>query len=177
MVLFQDVKGLEVLIDVPEREVSDLTTHEPKGILVRFDAVSGGEEFPARVKEFATEPDPQTRTFPVTLELDRQPLGDLLPGMTASVRWLTANANDRHDDLAVPLASVVTDELGASFVWRVDPESMRVSRVRVTTGALTESGLEILSGLRLSDRILAAGAHFVTEGQKVRPLDGPASED
>ena len=171
VVLFQDVRGLEVLIDVPEREVTELTTHEPKGILVRFDAVSGGEEFPARVKEFATESDPQTRTFPVTLQLDRQPENDLLPGMTASVKWLMAGGGDRPEVLVVPLASVVTDEAGSSFVWRVDPESMRLSRVLVTTGALTESGLEVFSGLYPSDRILAAGAHFVTEGQKVRPMD------
>ena len=167
----QDVRDMEVLIDVPEREVADLTAEEPKEIRVRFDAVSGGEEFPARVEEFATETDPQTQTFPVTLTLERSPSADLLPGMTASVRWVTGTGDGDRQELVVPLASVVTDESGSAFVWRVDPRTRRIERVAVTTGTLTDTGLEILSGLAPADQILAAGVHFVTEGQKVRPID------
>lgn len=171
IVLFQGAQGIEVLIDVPEREVAELTRKAPKGIFVGFEAVSGGEEVPARVKEFATETDPQTQTFQVTLELDGQPSADLLPGMTASVRWLTGNGEGSRESIVVPLGSVVTSDDGLTSVWRVDPESMEIERVPVTTGAMTKAGLEIVSGLKASDQILAAGVHFVTEGQKVRPLD------
>ena len=167
----QDVRDMEVLIDVPEREVAGLTAEEPKEIRVRFDAVSRGEEFPARVKEFATETDPQTQTFPVTLTLERSPSADLLPGMTASASWVTETGGGDRQELVVPLASVVTDESGAAHVWRVDPQTRRIERIAVTTGALTDTGLEILSGLAPADQILAAGVHFVTEGQKVRPID------
>jgi len=172
IVRFQGAGAMEVLIHVPEREIGDLTSKVPAGITVRFDALSSGEPINARVKEFATETDRQTQTFPVTLELEGQPSADLMPGMTASVQWLTGNgANDQQTNV-VPLGSVVTDDTGRTFVWRVDPESMEIERVDVTTGALTESGLEILSGLEGSDQILAAGVHFVSEGQVVRPLDG-----
>jgi RND family efflux transporter MFP subunit len=169
VVLFQDMKGLEVLIDVPEREVTALTGKAPRAIVVRFGAFPG-LEFPARVKEFATEADRQTQTFPVTLNLDRVPQDRLLPGMTAAVSWHTANGNGHGLAVTVPLASVVTDSAGQPFVWRVDPNTSRVSRVVVTTGALTDSGMEVLEGLDAGDQILAAGAHFVTDGQLVRPL-------
>ncbi len=169
IVRFQGAGAMEVLIHVPEREIGDLTSKEPAGITVRFDALADSDPINARVKEFATETDRQTQTFPVTLELEGQPSADLMPGMTASVRWLTGNGS--RGSLIVPLGSVVTDDTGGTFVWRVDPSSMRIERAGVTTGALTGSGLEILSGLEDSDRILAAGVHFVSEGQKIRPLE------
>jgi RND family efflux transporter MFP subunit len=171
IVRFQGAGAMEVLIHVPEREIGDLTSKEPAGITVRFDALSDGEPINARVKEFATETDSQTQTFPVTLELESQPSADLMPGMTASVRWLTGNGVAHHKAMVVPLGSVGTDETGRTFVWRVDPGSMKLDRVDVATGALTDSGLEILSGLEDTDQILAAGIHFVSEGQVVRPLE------
>ena len=171
VLLFQDMRGLEVVIAVPEREVTALTHSAPKAILVRFDALPA-EEFPATVKEFATETDRQTQTFPVTLRIERSPAADLLPGMTASVSWFTSNGNDQRHAMVVPLASIVTDETGETYVWRLDADTMRVSRIRVVTGALTDDGIEIHSGLEVGDQILAAGANFVTDGQLVRPISG-----
>ncbi len=172
VVRFQGAGAMEVLIHVPEREIADLTSKEPAAITVRFDALAGSEPINARVKEFATETDSQTQTFPVTLELEGPTSADLLPGMTASVRWITGNGAANRAKLHVPLGSVVTDDTGSTYVWRVDSSSMEIERVDVTTGALTGAGIEILSGLEGSDRILAAGVHFVSQGQKVRPLGG-----
>jgi RND family efflux transporter MFP subunit len=169
VLLFQDMRGTEVVIAVPEREVNALTRSAPRAILVRFDALPT-REFPARVKEFATETDPQTRTFPVTLQIEEPPATELLPGMTASVSWFTGNGAAHGGAMVVPLASVVTDESGKTYAWRLDPGSMRVSRTPVVTGALSDDGLELHSGLEPGDRILAAGVNFVTEGQLVRPI-------
>ena len=170
IIAFQGVDGMEVLIHVPEREVGDLTSNAPSAIEVRFDALSSDASLPARVKEFATQTDRQTQTFPVTLELEGSPSTDLMPGMTASVTWLTGHGASKHDSMIVPLGSVVSDVDGQSFVWRVDPDTLTIQRMPVTTGALTDTGIEITGGIEPSDRILAAGVDFAIEGQKVRPL-------
>jgi len=171
IVQFQGAGGFEVLIHVPEREIGELTSKAPAGIEVRFDALPGNEAIPGRVKEFATETDRQTQTFPVTLELEGRRSADLLPGMTASVKWLTHNSDQHAGLLVAPLASLGSDAAGGAFVWRVDNETMAITRVTVTTGSLTDSGIEITSGLSTGDRILAAGVDFATEGQLVRPLE------
>lgn len=170
IVQFQGSGGMEVLINVPEREVAELTRKAPAGIEVRFDALSDSEVIAARVKEFATETDRQTQTFPVTLELDGRSSADLMPGMTASVRWMTGNGEPGAPAMVVPLAAVGSDPNQGTFVWRVVPHAMTVEKVPVTTGALTDSGIEISSGLNPSDRILGAGVDFAVEGTKVRPL-------
>lgn len=170
VLLFQDVTGLEVVIDVAEKDMTELTRKASRRIVVRFDAVADGA-YPAQVKEFATEPDPFTQTFPVTLRLTREPADKLLPGMTASVSWYTDIARDQRAPLVVPLASVLTGETGEPFVWRVDPGSMRTRRAPVQTGSLTSEGMQILSGLAPGDQVLAAGAHAATEGLLVEPLE------
>lgn len=171
IIAFQGIDGLEVLIHVPEREVADLTRRAPTGIEVRFDALPSDVSLPARVKEFATETDRQTQTFPVTLELEGSPSADLMPGMTASVTWVTGNGVSADESMIVPIGSVGSETDGGSFVWRVDTETMTIERMPVTTGALTDAGIEITEGINPSDRILAAGVDFAIEGQKVRPLD------
>ena len=181
VILFQDVRGMEVQIDIPEREVAELTKTPPEAIFVRFDAFAG-EAYPARIKEFATETDPLTQTFPLTLLLDRPPAtdrlrgellpGGLLPGMTASVSWRRGSDAVHETAMVVPLSSVVSDGTGATFVWRVDPGTMTVTRVAVETGELTDHGLVVAAGLGPGDRILAAGVHYITEGQRVRPMEG-----
>lgn len=170
IIAFQGADGLEVVIHVPEREVADLTGKAPAAIEVRFEALSDGEVLPARVKEFATETDRQTQTFPVTLELDGTPSADLMPGMTASVTWLTDNDISAPETMVVPLSAVGSDANGRVFVWRVDPDTMTIKRTFVVTGALTDFGIEISSGVGPTDRILAAGVDFAAEGQKVRPM-------
>ncbi|MEE4272425.1 MAG: efflux RND transporter periplasmic adaptor subunit [Thermoanaerobaculales bacterium] len=171
IVQFQGAGGLEVLIHVPEREVGELTRTAPAGIEVRFDALADSKPLPARVKEFATETDRQTQTFPVTLELEGEPSSVLMPGMTASVEWMTGDLHDQSGTVVVPLGAVASKSNGTTHVWTVDPETMTLSRAEVTTGALTDAGIEILSGLEQGDRIIAAGVDFATDGQQVRPLE------
>jgi len=173
VVLFQGAGEMEVLIHVPEREIAGLANAEPEAITVRFNALPGAAAVPARVKEFATETDRQTQTFPVTLELEGRPSTELLPGMTASVRLSTGNGAAGAGPVVVPLSAVGIDPAGGAYVWRVDPDSMVVTRAGVTTGELSDSGIEIATGVEPGDRILAAGVNFVADGQRVRPLDTP----
>ncbi|RMF75937.1 MAG: efflux RND transporter periplasmic adaptor subunit [Acidobacteria bacterium] len=172
ILLFQDVRDLEVVIDVPERDVSMLTRTSPERIVVRIDAFPD-LEFTARVREFATESDPRTRTFPVTLRLDPGPEAALLPGMTASVSWHVsprAEPTGRAGAVVVPVSAITTDATGNPVAFRVDPSTMRLERVPLRLGALTDAGQQVVEGLAPGDRILAAGVSFAHDGQLVRPL-------
>ena len=89
--------------------------------------------------------------------------------MTASVEWRKGAAANESSVL-VPLEAVFSDDKGETIVWRVNPATETVERVKVLTGDLTDNGIEVRSGLTSGDRILAAGVHFVTAGQRVRPM-------
>jgi len=70
----------------------------------------------------------------------------------------------------VPASAVAADEQGKPYAWRIDPDSMRVSRVPVELGPMTGDEVRVLSGLDGGDTIATAGVHHLREGMQVRPL-------
>ncbi len=168
----QDIHILEVRIDLPERDFGTAPEVENVGRLTAsFDAISG-REFELEVKEFVTDADPVTQTFPVTLQMpnpgDADILPDILPGMTASVTWYRpprAGASDQ----TVPAIAVLGQEGRAPWVWVIDRDTMRVSRRPVEIGAIVQSDrIEVRGGLQPGELIASAGVHHLAEGMKVR---------
>ena len=56
------------------------------------------------------------------------------------------------------------------FVWIID-DKYRAYRKRVITGAKSESGVEIVSGLQEGDRIVISGQLRLSDGVKVKLLN------
>ena len=171
---FHDLTRMEIVINLSERDINAITSHPGCEFTAEFDALPNrGTQVCAR--EYGTESDPQTQTYPVTLELDPANSGGILPGMTASVSWKPTTPSG-SEALTVPIEAVFSDEAGTPSVWRVRPQSESIELVPVTTGDLTGKGLVVLAGLSKGDRILSAGVHFVSEGQRVRPMSSRAGE-
>jgi multidrug efflux pump subunit AcrA (membrane-fusion protein) len=70
----------------------------------------------------------------------------------------------------IPVDATAIDEQSNAYVWRVDPDTMQVSRMRVELGAMSGEKIRILNGLEQGDRIAISGVHHLREGMKVRPL-------
>ena len=65
------------------------------------------------------------------------------------------------------LLTVVGDEPGRTRLH----SGGEVHRVVVRTGPYGEDGVPVLSGLKPTDWVVAAGAHLLLEGQEVAPID------
>ncbi|MFQ5657598.1 MAG: efflux RND transporter periplasmic adaptor subunit, partial [Candidatus Methylomirabilales bacterium] len=178
VLVFQDTTHLEIEINVPER---DFTVRERKGTREEVRArlkpeviVSAipNRSFPARIKEWTTDADPETRTFQVTFVFDNPKDVRIFPGMTAKVRvtaWWTPHG------IRIPATAALADANGTSYVWLVDPSSMTVRRAPVDLGELTGSKVEVLSGLSKGDQIAISGVHQLREGVAVRRYEGRTS--
>lgn len=79
--------------------------------------------------------------------------------LTADIRL------SEHTGLTVPRNAVLQDEQGAYVFRIVDGRGKRVS---VTTGAETEQWVEITSGLKEDEAIVAVGNYALADGMKVR---------
>jgi multidrug efflux system membrane fusion protein len=55
-------------------------------------------------------------------------------------------------------------------VWRIDAESMQVSRTPVTLGEMTGADIRVTSGIKVGDMVAVSGAAHLKEGMQVRPL-------
>jgi len=177
VVSLQNPDALEIVIHVPERVVRG----EPRraaGFAVFSDLPE--RRFPVTLKSFATEADPQTQTYEVVLGLTPPPDLRVLPGMavevlpqTAASRVGAAEAGTAEGaaTVLIPIAAIVAAADGTPTVWVVDPESGRVGRRTIETGALQGADLAVLNGLAPGEQIVTAGVHSLREGMRVHALD------
>lgn len=179
VLVLQDTSRLEVVITVPEQDWSRANPHltnEERTELIRPMVnltTFPDREFPARISELANVADPVTRTFEVRARLDNPPDVTIMPGMTANVSiTIPEGGTSAGVDMAVvvPANAVVGDEQGNSTVWKVDPDTMTVSRVQIQLGDLTGADVRVLSGLNAGDRIATSGVHNLREGMQVSEL-------
>ena len=181
ILIFQDTTTLEIDVNVPERDFVHMEpglSLEQRTEKVKPNiAVSSipGELFPARLKSFTTTADPVTRTYKVTFTFENPPTFNILPGMTARVILSrpqhVTNGMKGKAKILIPAVAIAADEKGNGYVWRVDADTMEVSRTPVTLGDMSGSDININSGLDVGDRIAISGAAHLQEGMKVRPLD------
>lgn len=163
-----DNTRVEFRINIPETLISLLPAIQ--NVRIRFDAYPDAE-ITAEVYEVGSEASEVTRTYPVTLVMDQPPDFEILPGMAGRAMGEAATpVADRSNVPVVPVTAVFAPQAGgASHVWSVD-DSGRVSLRQVETGRLVSGGVEVTSGLESGQLIAAAGVHFLTEGQTVKPI-------
>ncbi|MGD8558549.1 MAG: efflux RND transporter periplasmic adaptor subunit [Gammaproteobacteria bacterium] len=178
IMVVQTVDAIDLEFYVPENIITKVREKPPeqrKGVDVKFDQFPD-KTFKAFGKEFDTEADPNTQAYRVIVTM-KMPQGmQILPGMTATiVADISKILEEDTDGLIVPVEAVFSAEdrpvhSDERFVWKYDPGSQQVSETAVRVGELTTNGIVITEGLSQGDKVVAAGVHFLKQGQKVRPM-------
>ena len=106
--------------------------------------------------------DPNTRTRNVYLTLADPPEVFRL-GATVSVTFNRPVA--AHVDLP---ATALLEKDGKAFVWMVDAAKSEVVQRPVTVGSREGDRIVVTSGIAAGERIVIAGVHSLTSGQKVK---------
>ena len=166
-----DHSRIEMVVNIPENLISNLPYIS--NIRAVFDAFPG-VEVPATIKEVGREASKTTRTYPVTIIMD-QPEGiKILPGMAGRTTADNRSPDDaRGDTILVPISAIFSpEENDKSFVWVGDGETGIVSRREVGIGELTDTGVPVLSGIEPGDWVITAGVSYLSEGQKVKLMEG-----
>jgi RND family efflux transporter MFP subunit len=181
VLIFQDTSSLEMDVSVPERDFirmkRDLTLEERTEIARPEVAISAipGRRFPARIKSFTATADPVTRTYTATFRFHRPDDVNILPGMTARIILTPSTESiEKHlptGAVMVPITAIASDDTGNPYVWRVDSDSMKVTRASVTLGEISNSSISVTGGLNQGDRIAVTGVARLFEGAQVRPLE------
>jgi RND family efflux transporter MFP subunit len=165
----QDPATLEVVVDLPEDLVALYRADLPMTVTARFSALPG-REFPLRVREFATQADPATRTYQVVFALADHEGVNLLPGMTAEVT-ITVGAEGEGETPVFTLPRTALLEVdGKQWVWVIDPQTHAVHRREVEADKPVDGMVIVRKGLRPGERIATAGVHTLEEGQVVKPV-------
>jgi RND family efflux transporter MFP subunit len=146
VVRFQDVKELDIAVDVPETVM--IAALRSADIVETVAEISGapGLEFPVRIREVAQVADPITQTFQVRATMQSPPGMNVLPGMTATVTLTYRRASILDSRILVPLSAVFKDATGQQVAWVIGADQT-VSRRPVKIGEASGGRIEITEGL------------------------------
>jgi RND family efflux transporter MFP subunit len=149
---------VEVAISVPESRLAGLKPGVPAEIAFWADR----QPLRGRLRELSPVADAATRTYAARVSLiDADPAVAL--GMTATVRFLLGGTAA----LVVP-PSAIFQQGSQPAVWVVGDDD-RLTLRAVTVGAYQDGGTIVAAGLKVGERIVAAGVHKLSAGEKVRP--------
>ncbi len=183
VLVFQDIAALEVDIQLPEADMSAIdrgvTADNARDRLeaaVEFPALPG-ERFPLELKSFSTAATPTARTFRVTFTLQPPEDRNILPGMTCTVLMRPKQAAVgklvEPGIFELPVQAISTAE-GGSWTWRLDPQSLAVTRLPVEMLGVTGTSMRVRSpDLAEGDELVLTGVRFLSEGMTVRRMPPP----
>jgi len=149
----------------PELAEADLAKVKIGAVVNLRDA--NGQSVSGQVRAVSPGVDTATRTGTIYADLP-QP-GALKAGTFVEGRIITSASTG----LLVPSTAVVMRD-GYAYVFTVDAQNI-VHRVRVTVGAAQGEQVEVLDGLKPGEAVVATGAGFLGDGDKVRVVDAAAA--
>lgn len=175
----QDLKSLEIEIDVPESLMIRVKRgQEQRKVYASFDAIQG-KRFPLTFLGVSAQADEATQAYKVRFALPVIEDYIILPGMTATVvaDSVPTAENQGKNEIIIPAHAVMEDNNGR-FVYIAEPETSSpttglVHRRDVTISRLTNSGLIITSGINPADLVITAGMSKMQEGLRVRLMVDP----
>jgi RND family efflux transporter MFP subunit len=127
--------------------------------------VTGLEPRPATVVRVAAKSDASTGAFEVEVRPD-DPAG-LRSGQVAEVEIAGVGAAETASALIVPTLSLLDGRADQGVVFVVDADNVAWRR-SVQTAGIARDGVLVISGLAAGERVVAAGAAYVRDGEPVR---------
>ena len=133
------------------------------GQTMQVTLLSTGQSVQGKVRELAASADPVTRTYAVKLALEageRLPLG---ASLNVAVSGLPGSA---PSVIKLPTSALRQEGQGTA-VWVLDEASMTVNSQGVQLGPIDGNEVVIAAGLKPGQKVVSAGVHVLTAGQKV----------
>ena len=128
----------------------------------------GGAQMKGKVRTLAPTVDMATRNGLVYVDLGsavaggKAPANAFKPGMYARGEFELGSSGA----LTVPQTAVVVRD-GFSYVYRVGADN-KISQLKVQTGRVVGDQIEVQSGVKPEDKLVASGGSFLSEGDTVR---------
>ncbi|PBC22482.1 MULTISPECIES: efflux RND transporter periplasmic adaptor subunit [unclassified Mesorhizobium] len=153
----------EAVVDIPDQLTGDLTAGTPFQVILQSLPTI---ETQAKLREIAPQAEGSTRTRRVKLTLTDPPQAFRL-GSTVTATRVTKVA----PTIELPISALL-EKNGADKVWIVDPQTSSVSTKEIKVAAKGAATFTVAEGLEAGMRVVTAGVHSLSEGQKVKVPEG-----
>ena len=161
---------LEVAIAIPEVRMPEVRALGDAEVTLWADPQA---RYRGTLRELSPVADPVTRTYAARVSI-RNPDARVLLGMTAQARFMRPAGSSR---LSVPLTAIF-QQGGRPALWVVGADQT-VSLRSVAVAGYRESTAVLASGAQAGERIVVAGVHKLTGGERVKVIEqvGEASPE
>lgn len=177
----QNVSTIQIDVSVPERYIVNAPqTLSLKNVDQKVTAKATFDTLPDKsfnitFKEFTPSANSLTQTYTASFIMPAPQNLMILPGMSVSVEVKSAFAHTASTSKypLIPIDLIGIDSTGAHYVWLVEPvdgKIYKVTKCPVKIGQHNGTDIEILSGVKINQRIAAAGIALLTDGQEVSLL-------
>jgi RND family efflux transporter MFP subunit len=153
----------EAVVDIPDQLTGDLTAGTPFQVILQSLPTIETE---AKLREIAPQAEGSTRTRRVKLTLTDPPQAFRL-GSTVTATRMTKVV----PTIELPMSALLEKD-GADKVWIVDPQTSSVSAKEIKVAAKGAATFTVAEGLEAGMRVVTAGVHSLSEGQKVKVPEG-----
>jgi multidrug efflux system membrane fusion protein len=156
----------EVTLDLPESLIGSVDDTTP--VSIRFGSIPD-QIFDGVIAEVAVASTAGSAAFPVVIKIaGSHP--SLRSGLAADVTFQFDLSAGQGGGVVIPVTAVISDP-GGIFVFIAEPAEVNneaiVRRRTVTLGELSQSGIEVVEGLHVGDRVVTAGISVIRDGQRV----------
>ena len=155
----------EVAIAIPEMQLEGLAIGSPADVTLWSDK-NESVHFRGVLRELAPAADPASRTYAARVALSGAGAKAAL-GMTAQLRFTDVG---KRDKLIVPL-SAIFQQGDQAAVWVVAADNS-IGLRPIQVAAYRDDGAIIARGISAGERIVSAGVHKLSGGEKVRVVEG-----
>ncbi len=126
---------------------------------IRVDAYPD-ENFTGEISKISEMADPETRTLPIEITIPN-PGHRLKSGMFGRIKIIAFVLKDR----LVIAQDALVQELGVNYVFTV--ENQTAKKKKITTGIKEDSRIEVLEGLKESEKVIVFGQQGLKDGTAV----------
>ncbi|OZA92297.1 MAG: efflux transporter periplasmic adaptor subunit [Azorhizobium sp. 39-67-5] len=149
----------EAMVDVPDEMARSLKIGDPFKTSLQ---VEPSIQADGRVREIAPQADAATRTRRIRITLDTLP-----PTFRIGTTVIVSPQRMERTSIELPRSALLKAD-NRAFVWIVDEKAMTVSRRRVEVAGDGGETVQITSGIDVGTRVVTAGVHSLSEGQKIK---------
>lgn len=153
----------EAVVDIPDQLVGDLTAGTPFQVILQSLPTIQTE---AKLREIAPQSEGSTRTRRVKLMLTDPPQAFRLGSTVTATRVAKVAPT-----IELPMSALLEKD-GVDKVWIVDPQTSSVSVKEIKVAAKGAATFTVAEGLEAGVRVVTAGVHSLSEGQKVKVPEG-----
>lgn len=149
-----------VRVSVPENEINKIK----KGQIVRLQIPAiGNESYLGKVEKIGVMANPISKTYEVKIRVKNTDL-KMKPGMVSNVKITVQDLNSK---ITIPYQSVIKNADGNYYVFKVNPQTKKVTKQIVEVGELTDNMVQITSGVSVGNILVVEGQHKLSDKDQV----------